>query len=327
MMLGVGPGQLTSDAHMLGIPADAAAPADGGGARRDHARCCAARPSPCRPTGSRSQDARLQLRRTATRASTSRSPRRSPRPGPRAAGKLRHRRCCRSPRRDSSGIDLLGTPLAARGGASRASTATTADRRSGASSARCTSPRRRSRRTRTSSTASTQFSSTSPTCCPAGRCPTGRPPTGDHREQQRRRVRVIGTPDDAIAMIDELIEPSNGGFGTFLLFQAHDWATPTATLRSYELFAQYVMPQFQGSAVRPAESMKWVAGTGRSSSARPGAPSCRRYRNTPRRKPRSPTESASEGRTRRGCCLNGGTSASRTWAPLPSRWVPRDTGP
>ena len=42
---------------------------------------------------------------------------------------------------------------------------------------------------------------------------------------------VIGTPDDAIAKIEELVEASNGGFGAFLLF-GHDWATPAATLPS-----------------------------------------------------------------------------------------------
>jgi limonene 1,2-monooxygenase len=69
---------------------------------------------------------------------------------------------------------------------------------------------------------------------------------------------VIGTPDDLIGLIEELIEQSNGGFGT-LLVQAHEWANPEATRRSYELIAQYVMPHFQHTDVRPAESMAWVA--------------------------------------------------------------------
>jgi limonene 1,2-monooxygenase len=72
---------------------------------------------------------------------------------------------------------------------------------------------------------------------------------------------VIGTPDDAIAKIDELIESSNGGFGAFLLF-GHDWANPQATLRSTELFAQYVMPRFQGQLDAPASSCDWVTGSG-----------------------------------------------------------------
>jgi limonene 1,2-monooxygenase len=69
---------------------------------------------------------------------------------------------------------------------------------------------------------------------------------------------VIGTPDDLIAFIDRLVHQSEGGFGTFLL-QAHEWADPAATRRSYELIAQHVMPRFQGSAIRPAESKDWVA--------------------------------------------------------------------
>src|SRR5690242_9688284 len=51
---------------------------------------------------------------------------------------------------------------------------------------------------------------------------------------------VIGTPEDAIAKIQSLVDQS-GGFGTFLFF-GHEWANREATRRSFELFAQYVMP-------------------------------------------------------------------------------------
>ena len=68
---------------------------------------------------------------------------------------------------------------------------------------------------------------------------------------------VIGTPDDCIELIERLIDQSNGGFGT-LLIQAHEWAIPAATHRSYELLAQKVFPHFQGSARRPTESKSWV---------------------------------------------------------------------
>jgi limonene 1,2-monooxygenase len=71
---------------------------------------------------------------------------------------------------------------------------------------------------------------------------------------------VIGTPDDAIARIEELVEAS-GGFGAFLLFD-HDWANPQAKLRSYELFAQYVMPRFTGQLEPVAASCEWVTGSG-----------------------------------------------------------------
>jgi limonene 1,2-monooxygenase len=69
---------------------------------------------------------------------------------------------------------------------------------------------------------------------------------------------VIGTPDDCIEFIQHLLDQSNGGFGT-LLIQAHEWADTPATHRSYELFARYVLPHFDGSARRPAESKEWVA--------------------------------------------------------------------
>jgi len=59
---------------------------------------------------------------------------------------------------------------------------------------------------------------------------------------------VIGTPDDAVRQIDRLVKQS-GGFGSYLLI-AHEWARHADTLRSYELFADHVMPRFQGSADR-----------------------------------------------------------------------------
>ena len=68
---------------------------------------------------------------------------------------------------------------------------------------------------------------------------------------------IIGTPDDCIELIETLIAQSNGGFGT-LLVQAHEWANPAATNRSYELMAQKVFPHFQGSAKRPTDSKHWV---------------------------------------------------------------------
>jgi limonene 1,2-monooxygenase len=68
---------------------------------------------------------------------------------------------------------------------------------------------------------------------------------------------VVGTPEDCIEMIEQLIDQSSGGFGTFLI-QAHEWADQAATHRSYELLAQKVLPHFQGSARRPHESKLWV---------------------------------------------------------------------
>ncbi|GIU83513.1 MAG: putative monooxygenase [Acidimicrobiales bacterium] len=74
---------------------------------------------------------------------------------------------------------------------------------------------------------------------------------------RERALGVIGTPDDAIELIERLLEQS-GGFGTLLLF-AHDWADPEATKRSYELFATRVMPYFQGQLDPPQTSMLWTA--------------------------------------------------------------------
>jgi limonene 1,2-monooxygenase len=68
---------------------------------------------------------------------------------------------------------------------------------------------------------------------------------------------VIGTPDDAIAQIERLKEQS-GGFGCFLQM-AHEWADRAQTLHSYELFARYVMPHFQGSTEGTVGSRDWAA--------------------------------------------------------------------
>lgn len=53
---------------------------------------------------------------------------------------------------------------------------------------------------------------------------------------------VIGTPDDAIAMIERL-QAKQGDFGA-ILFQAHNWAEWAETKKSYELHARFVMPHF-----------------------------------------------------------------------------------
>ncbi|HET6951463.1 MAG TPA: LLM class flavin-dependent oxidoreductase [Acidimicrobiales bacterium] len=68
---------------------------------------------------------------------------------------------------------------------------------------------------------------------------------------------VIGTPDDAAAQIRRLSEQSKG-FGTFLLM-AHEWADRPQTLRSYELFSRYVMPEVDGTAATLSASRDWAA--------------------------------------------------------------------
>lgn len=55
---------------------------------------------------------------------------------------------------------------------------------------------------------------------------------------------MIGTPDDLVASI-KLLQERSGGFGTLIGF-AHDWAPREAQLRSFEMFARYVIPRVQG---------------------------------------------------------------------------------
>jgi len=68
---------------------------------------------------------------------------------------------------------------------------------------------------------------------------------------------VVGTPDDAIAQLERLWNQT-GGFGAYL-FMANDWANREATLRSYELFARYVIPHFQNVIPKLRESRDWAA--------------------------------------------------------------------
>ena len=69
---------------------------------------------------------------------------------------------------------------------------------------------------------------------------------------------VIGTPDDAIAMINRL-RAQQGQFGTILI-ATNDWADWEATKKSYELFARYVMPHFDRTNVHRAESFEIASG-------------------------------------------------------------------
>ena len=69
------------------------------------------------------------------------------------------------------------------------------------------------------------------------------------------RYGVVGTPDDAIALIERLQE-KQGEFGVFLQ-QAHNWADWEETKRSYELYARYVMPHFSRDNRPRIESYDW----------------------------------------------------------------------
>ena len=68
---------------------------------------------------------------------------------------------------------------------------------------------------------------------------------------------LVGSPETVAKGIKRLLEYSQGGFGG-ILFRAHEWATREQTMRSYELFARYVMPVFQQSLDAPAGSSTWA---------------------------------------------------------------------
>ena len=88
----------------------------------------------------------------------------------------------------------------------------------------------------------------------------GRPPgraDDPLREGVAAGTTLVGTPDTVSRGIERLLDLSRGGFGG-LLFRAHEWANREETLRSYELFARYVMPRFQGSLDSVAASSEWA---------------------------------------------------------------------
>ncbi len=88
----------------------------------------------------------------------------------------------------------------------------------------------------------------------------GRPPgraDDPLRDGVKMGTTLVGSPETITKGIHRLLEYSQGGFGG-ILFRAHEWANREQTLRSYELFARYVMPQFQGSLDTVIGSNKFV---------------------------------------------------------------------
>lgn len=80
---------------------------------------------------------------------------------------------------------------------------------------------------------------------------------GFARAMDRRGGAIFGTPDDAVAAIAQLQQVS-GGFGTLLSF-AHDWASHEAMVRSYDLFARYVIPRVNGMLAPLERSAEFVS--------------------------------------------------------------------
>ena len=67
---------------------------------------------------------------------------------------------------------------------------------------------------------------------------------------------VIGTPDDLVERIRQMLELT-GGFGVVIGF-VHDWANRENTLRSWDLVARHVMPEVNGLLDDYRESNKFV---------------------------------------------------------------------
>ena len=66
---------------------------------------------------------------------------------------------------------------------------------------------------------------------------------------------IVGTPDDAIASIDGILERS-GGLGGILVIH-NEWASTEVTHRSFELLARYVAPHFQGQIEPLVANRDW----------------------------------------------------------------------
>ncbi|MCZ2109890.1 MAG: LLM class flavin-dependent oxidoreductase [Dehalococcoidia bacterium] len=82
--------------------------------------------------------------------------------------------------------------------------------------------------------------------------------SNDIREVVKRGGAIVGTPDDAIEAIERIIDMSGGVGG--LLGLAHEWTTWEKTKHSFELWARYVAPHFQGQAGRIEANNAFVAG-------------------------------------------------------------------
>ena len=78
----------------------------------------------------------------------------------------------------------------------------------------------------------------------------------DETAFSEQSVAVIGTPDDLVAKIREMVAIT-GGFGCVIGF-AHDWANREDTRRSWDMVARYVIPEVNGLLDDYRESHKFV---------------------------------------------------------------------
>lgn len=96
---------------------------------------------------------------------------------------------------------------------------------------------------------------------PDAPAPTGPPSVQDLIDAfGGTEVACIGTPDDAIEMIENLVKVT-GGFGKLLLFTGTDWTSQSDLNRGLELFAREVMPHFEGSYNSTVRSMERAVAT------------------------------------------------------------------
>ena len=78
----------------------------------------------------------------------------------------------------------------------------------------------------------------------------------DDVSSSQERTAVIGTPDDLIEKINDMIKLT-GGFGCVIGF-VHDWANRQDTLKSWDLVARYVIPEVNGLLGDYRESNKYT---------------------------------------------------------------------
>ena len=111
-----------------------------------------------------------------------------------------------------------------------------------------------------SSAASQEPSARAPSRAGPKRPARSGPTPGRAAKSSRSAGGSAAGPSPERSRIDELLAASDGGFGAYL-FLDHDWAAPGAKLRSYELFAEQVMPRFQGQLDARAGSHDWLTGS------------------------------------------------------------------
>jgi limonene 1,2-monooxygenase len=88
----------------------------------------------------------------------------------------------------------------------------------------------------------------------------GRPPGRSDdplREGVKMGTTLVGSPDTIAKGLRRMMETAGGEIGGFM-FRAHEWANRADTYNSFELFARWVMPQFQGSTDTVIASRDWA---------------------------------------------------------------------